>query len=304
MTLEHVYTTIENGWKVTKRIVLASVDLKTVDIVNDPKKQVQVSVDFSKLKELSPYGWENKTIGAYICNDTQKTGVCSDKVNYDVLSVSPRKMPAILLPKAMSIEVWSGRNLSVLTDPSVCERQYTPLVLDIRGDGIKLSGPGSGATFDFEGSGQKVSTGWVASVDDVLLVRDLNGNGIIDDGQELFGSSTVLPNGNPAANGFEALKALDSNGDNTFDSRDETWSSLKLWSDGNFDGQCVPSELMSLKSVGLLSIDLNYIAKDDVDEFGNNTKLRSTFKRTGPYGMRENLIIDVWFNTLVSGKDF
>jgi hypothetical protein len=52
--------------------------------------------------------------------------------------------------------------------------------------------------------------GWVGK-DDGLLVFDKNNNGKIDDGSELFGNNTILSNGNKAANGFEALKDLDSN---------------------------------------------------------------------------------------------
>lgn len=52
-----------------------------------------------------------------------------------------------------------------------------------------------------------------------MLVRDLNGNGLIDNGTELFGNSTILSNNETAANGFEALKELDSNGDGIFQTK-------------------------------------------------------------------------------------
>jgi hypothetical protein len=41
----------------------------------------------------------------------------------------------------------------------------------------------------------------------------------IDDGSELFGNNTILSNGNKAANGFEALKDLDSNNDGKIDNQ-------------------------------------------------------------------------------------
>jgi iron-regulated protein frpC, putative len=63
------------------------------------------------------------------------------------------------------------------------------------------------------------STGWVGAGDG-LLVRDLNDNGQIDNGTELFGNNSVLSSGATAANGFEALADLDSNQDGVFNSSD------------------------------------------------------------------------------------
>lgn len=45
--------------------------------------------------------------------------------------------------------------------------------------------------------------------DDGLLAIDLNGDGIINDGSELFGSSTAMPDGSIARLGFEALAQYD-----------------------------------------------------------------------------------------------
>ncbi|HEZ1705990.1 TPA: iron-regulated protein FrpC, partial [Neisseria meningitidis] len=65
---------------------------------------------------------------------------------------------------------------------------YDPLALDLDGDGIEtVATKGfSGSLFDHNRDGIRTATGWVAA-DDGLLVRDLNGNGIIDNGAELFG---------------------------------------------------------------------------------------------------------------------
>lgn len=67
------------------------------------------------------------------------------------------------------------------------------------------------------------STGWVGA-DDGLLVRDLNDNGQIDNGTELFGNNSVLSSGATAASGFEALADLDSNQDGVFNSSDSAWN--------------------------------------------------------------------------------
>ncbi len=88
----------------------------------------------------------------------------------------------------------------------------SPIVLDLNNDGIETTGVKQGTYFDHAGDGFAEQTGWI-NPNDALLVRDLNNNGYIDDGAELFGNETLI-NGIKAANGFEALKILDNNHDN------------------------------------------------------------------------------------------
>jgi hypothetical protein len=47
----------------------------------------------------------------------------------------------------------------------------------------------------------------------------------------------ILSNGNKAANGFEALKDLDSNNDGKIDNQDTNFNNLKIWQDKNSDGK-------------------------------------------------------------------
>src|SRR4029453_6414782 len=90
-----------------------------------------------------------------------------------------------------------------------------PIVLDLDGDGVETT-PASRATFfDHNADGFAERTGWVG-VDDGLLVRDRDGNGLVDTGRELLGNHTLRPNGTEAANGFQALADLDPNGDGWF----------------------------------------------------------------------------------------
>ncbi|ROV52403.1 hypothetical protein EGS38_11885, partial [Neisseria chenwenguii] len=99
---------------------------------------------------------------------------------------------------------------------------YDPLVLDLDGDGIETVGTSgyAGALFDHDKDGIRTSTGWV-SADDGLLVVDLNGDGKVNNGGELFGDSYVLKDGNTAANGFAALAEFDTNSDGIIDANDE-----------------------------------------------------------------------------------
>lgn len=75
----------------------------------------------------------------------------------------------------------------------------SPLVLDLDGDGVETIGTVNGVYFDHDNNGFAEDTGWIGK-DDGLLVRDINGNGQIDNGTELFGNNSVLASGKKAEN--------------------------------------------------------------------------------------------------------
>lgn len=131
-----------------------------------------------------------------------------------------------------------------------------PLAIDLDGDGIETIGISSAPVlFDANGDGLKTGTGWLKG-DDAWLVRDLNGNGTIDTGAEMFGDQTVLANGNKATSGLQALAALDSNGDGQINASDAAFSQLKIWQDLNQDGVSQTNELKTLSEAGLTQIAL------------------------------------------------
>ncbi|NWG75649.1 MAG: hypothetical protein HXY24_13780, partial [Rubrivivax sp.] len=103
-----------------------------------------------------------------------------------------------------------------------------PLILDLDGDGVETTHLKDGAYFDHQGDGFAEQTGWAAS-DDGLLVLDSNGDGIINDGRELFGDQTVLKSGAQAAHGFAALAEWDANRDVRITKDDPVWSQLRIW---------------------------------------------------------------------------
>ncbi len=99
-----------------------------------------------------------------------------------------------------------------------CVYQNCPIILDADGNGYHLAGMTDGVLFDINADGVKDSVGWTRSGDlDGFLAIDRNGNGVIDNGSELFGTATRLRNGRLARNGFEALADLDDNHDGKID---------------------------------------------------------------------------------------
>ncbi|MBU0498603.1 MAG: VWA domain-containing protein, partial [Gammaproteobacteria bacterium] len=168
----------------------------------------------------------------------------------------------------------------------------TPLVLDLNGDGVQTIGLESGVTFDVNADAVADRVGWV-SPQDGLLARDINGDGIINDGSELFGSGTSDGQGGRTSDGFEALSLLDSNSDGVIDSNDAAWAELKVWQDRDTDGVTDAGELVSLESVGVQSLNLAY-ATSDYSENGNLHGLVGTYTATDG---QTHEMTDVFFAT-------
>ncbi|TIN21287.1 MAG: type I secretion C-terminal target domain-containing protein [Mesorhizobium sp.] len=125
-----------------------------------------------------------------------------------------------------------------------------PIILDLNHDGFAFSDLNHGVQFDINGDGTKDQVAWNSSNDGMLAV-DLNHDGTIDDGTELF-----TPNfgGGNFASGAAALASLDSNHDGVIDHDDAAFSSLLIWKDANANGTSDAGELSHLADNGIVSI--------------------------------------------------
>ncbi len=145
-----------------------------------------------------------------------------------------------------------------------------PLIFDLDNDGLETSGISitSPIYFDHNADGIKTATGWIQS-DDAFLVLDKNANGVIDNGRELFGDSTLKTNGQLARDGFDALKDLDSNADGKINSSDAQFTSLRLWRDFNQDGISQNNELFTLGSQNITAINVASTEHSQILSNGN-----------------------------------
>jgi len=154
-----------------------------------------------------------------------------------------------------------------------------PIILDLASDGYAF---GASALFDMDADGLVDRVTWNSSNDGILAI-DLDGNGTIDNGTEIF---TPGFGGGQFANGTEALASLDDNGDGVIDANDAAFAKLLVWQDANADGVSDAGELSSLADLGIVSIATGAAHADDVID-GQTVTARGTFTRadgsTGEY---------------------
>lgn len=190
-----------------------------------------------------------------------------------------------------------------------------PLVLDLDGNGVHLTSYGNRPVlFDIDNDGGSLEqTGWVSNEDGIVVI-DRNGNGKIDHIGEMlseyFGGASGA--GGEAGekrfrDGFAALKSLDSNDDDAFDSQDAAWHTVQVWIDANHDGKswidangndvkdaAESTELKTFAELGITRIDLRSAAQSGEVRDGNEILARGTFVQNGQ--VREALAANLLAN--------
>jgi hypothetical protein len=135
--------------------------------------------------------------------------------------------------------------------------------------GAEIGGSKSAVLFDIDADGAPDRITWPRKGTQ-LLVADLNGNGVVDDGSELFGR----PAGSRHQNGFEKLRAYYRSfkppiPDKAFiELGDPMWDNLLLWDDANENAKTEPGELRKLENY-IRRLGLGWILSEEVDEHGN-----------------------------------
>ncbi|CDN49613.1 DUF5801 repeats-in-toxin domain-containing protein [Neorhizobium galegae] len=127
-----------------------------------------------------------------------------------------------------------------------------PIILDLDHNGFTFSSVEDGVKFDIDADGHKDQVAWTKT--DGILAYDVDGNGKIDNGSEIF-----TPNfgGGTHAGGVAALSTLDVNHDGKIDASDTGFDKLLVWQDANGNGISDEGELKGLHDYGITGISLD-----------------------------------------------
>ena len=155
---------------------------------------------------------------------------------------------------------------------SVCD---SPLVVSLAKGPHRFCGEGQSILFDLDANGQLDFVTWTVADSEIAFVTlDLNGNGTIDSGAELFGNHMKKKDGSTAANGFDALADFDDNNDGVIDATDVVWSRLRLWVARNHDGFNEPTEMSTPAEANITAFGLDHHFTARYDRFGNTLRFK------------------------------
>lgn len=129
---------------------------------------------------------------------------------------------------------------------------WSPLILDIKGKGIRLSRIFNRSIgFDIKGTGYLSYVDWPENTSEVAMLVLPDSQGRVSSIKELFGDDKF-------ANGFEKLRSYDLNKDKRIDAHDAVYANLRLWFDRNRNGKVDKDELETLDKNGVQFITLEY----------------------------------------------
>lgn len=194
-----------------------------------------------------------------------------------------------------------------------CDKSASPLIIHVNSnvknpEKLILSSQDEGVSYDILGQNSypakhtKKKISWHSSHNYVYITLP-NAAGQVNGIDELFGDNTMGPDGQLATQGYEALAKWDGkaiNGsqqlfkaDGVINQADPIYFKLRIWRDTNFDGIAQKSELHTMQSFGIKSIDLDFDDRyDEWDKYGNRTRFKSVVE---DFKGNLHLLFDLWF---------
>lgn len=209
----------------------------------------------------SPSRWTVKT--TYSSSFTEKE--CTTFSSTGSVKTADGRELSFNLDMSMSREYMEKHSISYVTDYSAILTD--PLVINLKDNPVSVSD--QSFLFDIDGDGKDETIARMNS-NSGFLALDKNGDGIINDGNELFGTKT--------GNGFKELSEYDSDGNGWIDESDEVYEKLKVWiTDENGN-----DKLISLKDADVGAIYLGN-AKTTFNVTDDTNDLKARVRSTGVY---------------------
>ncbi|MCM1134465.1 MAG: hypothetical protein NC400_02720 [Clostridium sp.] len=184
---------------------------------------------------------------------TQGTVKCADgrEINFN-----------LNLEMSRSFQEYYEENVS-MRQASLCD----PLVINLNGNIADLSD--QTFLFDLDGDGEEDEINRLASGSGFLAL-DKNGDGIINDGTELFGTKS--------GDGFADLAAYDTDNNGFIDEGDEIWNQLKIWvTDENGEQKLYSLAEKGVGAICLQNAATNFAIKDE------NNETKGVIRKTGVF---------------------
>lgn len=141
-----------------------------------------------------------------------------------------------------------------------------PLVINLEGNPASFSDQTFFFDLDSDGKTEKISS---LAPGSGFLALDKNGDGIINDGSELFGTKS--------GDGFKDLAAYDEDGNGWIDESDSVFKNLKIWTK-DADGR---DRLMDLSQAGVGAIYLGHAATEFSAKTLDTNETQGIIRSTG-----------------------
>jgi hypothetical protein len=158
------------------------------------------------------------------------------------------------------------------------------MLIDLDGDGIRLTSAAEGVRFTFAAGGRPEQTGWTERGSrDSFIVIDQNRDGHITSAAEIIGGILGPPNGFEFLRAMAFGRSIGSGG--TVAKSHSFFSQLLVWTDADRDGVSSENELQSLEYAGFDAIELPAEPQRPIsDRHGNVITARGRAIGTAPGG--------------------
>lgn len=173
---------------------------------------------------------------------------------------------------------------------------FSPLIIDFHQSSLPttIGFDESKVKMNFVSDKKFERSGWVSGHEAGFLVRRFLPVGTSVEKAHLFAQDQNC-RGTNVENGFESLRCVDSNADGVVDLRDEAFNRLHVFFDYNSNGVVDARELVTLKTLGVRSLLLNYETIPEEQGVKNGNDLRYISGALDEKQQFKAKVIDVYF---------